>query len=195
MTIAKKTLIRKDRNRMFVSATAVFMTLFLLTVMTSRISSLYQSQVPITDLDVTPVQGFKTVVGLKTFRHPDHTFTFTYPESWNVSLTKTNIRDRDYHLLLTYNLDTRPHRIEFLRGGRGAPVADSVRRDTVEYNGRAAYKNSYIKDGWPFKQVITFRDNAIISPYIAIDAELPKSNGAKYEKMIDEIVSSIRPTQ
>lgn len=192
MTTAKKTLIRKDRNRMFFSAIVVIATLLLLTVMTTRISRLYQTQIPVVDLDVTPVPVLTEAAGWKTFKHQDHTFTFKYPASWNVSLTKTNIRDRDYHLLLTYTVDSRIYRVEFLRGGRGAPAADSIRRDTLDYGGRTAYKNLYIKDKLPFKDVITFRDASIIAPYIAIEAGLPTANTEQYEKLIDEIASSIK---
>lgn len=180
---------------MFFSAVVVIAALLLLTVMTTRISRLYTSQAPVTDLDVTPVAGLADTTGWKTFRHADHIFTFRYPASWNVSLTKTNIRDRDYHLLLTYTAGPRTHRVEFLRGGRGAPASDSVRRDTLDYGGRTAYKNIYMKDKQPFKEVITFRNVSTIAPYIAIEAELPPGNTEQYERLVDQIASSIQPVQ
>lgn len=184
-----------DQHSLFLAAVIVVVTLVLFTVMNARISRLYQKGTTVrVDLDITPAYNPTGKRGWKTFSHPEHTFTFIYPQSWQVSLTKANIRDRGYNLLLLYTVGGRPHRVEFTRGGRGTGEFDSVNRDTREYGGHTGYKNIYVKDGTPIREVITFRDTSLIHPYIAIDAELPPTQTMELQATIDTIASSIKRT-
>lgn len=191
MTKSKKLGIRKDRDRIFVAAVAVITMLVLLTVMSARISRFYQTDSHIIDVDVTPVVNQPAKDGWRTFSHPDYKFTFKYPADWAVALTKSNVRDRGYNLLLTYSVRGTEKRVEFLRGGRGAPASDSIDRDTRDYGGHTGYKSTYVKRGLPFQEVITFRDPHILDPYIAIEAQLPATDTTKYEKLLDTIAASV----
>lgn len=180
-----------DHHNMFLAASVVFITLILLTIMNARLARQYPEKPTVLVGSITPISMPRGVAGWKTFSHPSYKFTFQYPQSWNVALTKSNKRDREYALVLIYQVAGRDYRIDFMRGGRGAVDFDSIKRDTRDFGGKTGYKNTYIKDGVAKEEVITFRDMNIIAPYIAINAQLPPTKTDEYIATIDRLTSSI----
>lgn len=191
MKKSKKRRIQTDRERMFFAVSVVVITLVLLSFLNARISRIYRTGPLVTDYDITPIIHPTDKPGWKTFVHPDYKFRFQYPQEWQVSLTKTDVRDRGFNLIFTYVDNGKPYRVTFMRGGRGTSAYDSIQRDTVTYGAHTAYKNTYIKNKAPIEQVITFREMDLIEPYIAINIQLPPNNSTKYIDQITRLATSI----
>lgn len=191
----KKRRAQPDRDRMFLTVAVVFITIVLLTIMNARISRIYRESPVVSNHNVTPILHPTDKPGWKTFVHPEYKFTFSYPEAWRVTLVKSDVRDRGYNLILTYDVGRKPYRVQFMRGGRGGIAYDSIQRDTVSFGPHTGYINTYVKDKVPVEQIITFRDSNLIKPYIAIEAQLPGVNSKHYVDQLLTIASTIKRTE
>lgn len=191
----KKRRAQPDRDRMFLTVVVVFVTILLLTIMNARIMRIYREPPVVSHHNVTPIVHPTDKPGWKTFVHTEHKFSFSYPEKWRVTLAKNDVRDRGYNLILTYEVDRKPYRVQFMRGGRGGVAYDSIQRDTMSLGANTVYVNTYVKDNVPVEQIITFRDSNLIKPYIAIEAQLPGANSKQYIDQLFKIASTVNRTE
>lgn len=186
--------IRGESNKdvLFIGALISLSALILLSIMNARIARFYEDPIAIGSQLITPVVKQDKKSRFKTFMQPGYGFSFTYPDSWEVTLVKTNPRDTYADLALRYRVGSQLYKANFMQGGRGTITFDSVKRDTVTYGGHTAYKNTYIQDGKPVQVVITFRDMNLIKPYISIAADLPATQADEYETLIEQVASSVK---
>ncbi|MFC1678483.1 thrombospondin type 3 repeat-containing protein [Patescibacteria group bacterium] len=160
------------------------------------------------NIEYTPekiIQKFTTIVkgkdSKRTYRDPEYGYSFEYPITWSLKkledqpfVTQITDAERDYILekkgvislhFFESGIETNVETFRIASKGESTTLSDE--KKTI--NGHEVYENSYNHD-LAYEKTI----NVQVSPtkFIQISMATAKSNNAYYEKVLDDLLHSLR---
>lgn len=124
------------------------------------------------------------------FVHPKNDFTFKYPKSWNVLLTKRNVKGPFYSVVLTNKSDS--FNIYFQTGGRDYPHYREVSEKKVLGGKNITWTTLYNNKDEAVEAFTSFPDNDFGDKLLGLYIYLPKENQKEFIKQVEELVASLQ---
>jgi hypothetical protein len=125
-----------------------------------------------------------------SFVHPNHDFSFEYPKSWNLLLTKRNSKEPLYRVVLTDKNDS--FNIYFETGGRDYPHYREITEKKVLSGKNVSWTTLYNSNNEAVEAFTSFPDNNFGDKLLGLYIYLPKDHQKEFVKQVEELIASLK---
>lgn len=128
------------------------------------------------------------------FTFPSGGYSFEFPSDWKIDVTiPRHWKDKFYEVSLLYYENGKDWPIKFMTGGHGGFNCDYEKEEYKILGGRTTKWNKCYLNNLLYNSVITFPNKEFKNYFIGIEMlYFPPTNQQKYEKIMDEIISSLK---
>ncbi len=124
------------------------------------------------------------------FIHPQNHFSFEYPKEWHLELTRRNVSQPFYQVILTNKINEKKFIIYFSSSGRDYPAY----REVIEYKNLGEKNIKWVtlyNQDKAVEAFTQFTDNEFGNNLIGLYIYLPEENQEEFIKQVEDIIASL----